>query len=69
VCGWTGAHPLPTLLLFYWHGDLRDVLALESEVARAIAKQIQAELTPEETARLSTPPQVDPGDARWWFSS
>jgi serine/threonine protein kinase/tetratricopeptide (TPR) repeat protein len=40
--------------------DLRDVLALESEVARAIAKQIQAELTPEETARLSTPPQVDP---------
>jgi TolB-like protein/DNA-binding winged helix-turn-helix (wHTH) protein/Tfp pilus assembly protein PilF len=40
--------------------DLRDVLALESEVARSIAKRIQAELTPEEQARLAAPVQVDP---------
>ena len=40
--------------------DLRDVLVLESEVARAIAKQIQAELTPAEQMRLSSASQVDP---------
>jgi TolB-like protein/Tfp pilus assembly protein PilF len=40
--------------------DLRDVLVLESEVARAIAKQIQAELTPAEQMRLNSPSQVDP---------
>src|SRR5215472_16659489 len=40
--------------------DLRDVLVLESEVARAIARQIQAELTPAEQMRLSSSSQVDP---------
>src|SRR5215469_5265480 len=40
--------------------DLRDVLVLESDVARAIAKQIQAELTPAEQMRLNSPSQVDP---------
>jgi len=40
--------------------DLRDVLVLESEVARAIAKQIQAELSPAEQMRLNSSSQVDP---------
>jgi tetratricopeptide (TPR) repeat protein len=33
--------------------DLRDVLTLQSEVARAIAEEIQVEVTPQERARLS----------------
>jgi TolB-like protein/Tfp pilus assembly protein PilF len=40
--------------------DLRDVLILQDEVARAIAKEIQVKLTPEEHARLSSSPTVDP---------
>ncbi|HQT95546.1 MAG TPA: protein kinase [Thermoanaerobaculaceae bacterium] len=33
--------------------DLRDVLTLQSEVARAIAEEIQVEVTPQERARLA----------------
>jgi serine/threonine protein kinase/Tfp pilus assembly protein PilF len=40
--------------------DLRDVLALQSEVARAIADEVQAKLTPQERARLARPRRVDP---------
>lgn len=40
--------------------DLRDVLTLESEVAKAIAQQVKAELSPEEQVRLSGSAQVDP---------
>ena len=40
--------------------DLRDILALHQEVARAIAKQVRATLTPEEEARLASAPQVNP---------
>jgi TolB-like protein/Tfp pilus assembly protein PilF len=44
-----------------YDGDLRDVLSLETEVARAVAKQVQAELTPDEQKRVATvAPQVDP---------
>ncbi|MCH7491323.1 MAG: protein kinase [Gemmatimonadetes bacterium] len=43
-----------------YDGDLGDVLRLHSEVARAIARAIEAELTPEETERLSTVRRVDP---------
>jgi TolB-like protein/DNA-binding winged helix-turn-helix (wHTH) protein len=39
--------------------DLRDVLALQREVAAAIAKQVKATLTPQEDARLSRVPQVN----------
>jgi serine/threonine protein kinase/Flp pilus assembly protein TadD len=38
----------------------RNVLALESEVAQAIAHEIQVQLTPEEKARFATPRPVDP---------
>lgn len=40
--------------------DLRDVIALQNEVARTIAQQIQVELTPEEHASLSAARPVDP---------
>jgi len=40
--------------------DLRDVLALQSEVARAVAREIQVKLTPLEQAQLARSRQVDP---------
>ena len=40
--------------------DLRDVLALHSEVARAIAKEIRIVLTAEEADRLANVREVDP---------
>jgi TolB-like protein/Tfp pilus assembly protein PilF len=39
--------------------DLRDVLALQSEVARAIAHEIQIKITPDEQARLSSAQPVN----------
>ena len=40
--------------------DLRDVIALQNDVARAITQQIQVELSPEEHATLSTSHTIDP---------
>jgi TolB-like protein/DNA-binding winged helix-turn-helix (wHTH) protein/cytochrome c-type biogenesis protein CcmH/NrfG len=40
--------------------DIRDVLALQSDVASAIAMQVKAQITSAETARLSTVRQTDP---------
>ncbi len=40
--------------------DLRDVLALQSEVARAIARQIEITVTPEQEARLTVTRPVNP---------
>jgi TolB-like protein len=40
--------------------DIRDVLTLQSEVARAIAEQIRINLTPDEESRLAKRRQVDP---------
>ncbi len=40
--------------------DLRDVLALQSDVAQAIARQIQVKLTPHERANLAHARTVDP---------
>jgi len=40
--------------------DLSDVLALQSEVARAIADEVQAKLTPQERARLARARPVNP---------
>ena len=40
--------------------DLRDILALQSEVARAIAKEIKITLTPQEEALLASARPVDP---------
>ena len=40
--------------------NLSDVIALQNDVARSIAEQIQAQLTPEEHVRLSASHPVDP---------
>lgn len=40
--------------------DKRDILAIYSDVARAIAEGIQIELTPAEAALLASAPKVDP---------
>ena len=40
--------------------DIRDVLTLQSEVARAIAEQVRVKLTPDEESRLAQRRQVDP---------
>ena len=40
--------------------ELRDVLALQSDVAQAIARQIRVKLTDQEKARLTSPRTVNP---------
>ena len=40
--------------------DLRDVLSLQSDVSRAVARAVAAALTPEERERLSSAKPVDP---------
>jgi len=40
--------------------DLGDVLSLQSEVARAIAEQVRAQITPEQQAKLRSPRPVNP---------
>jgi TolB-like protein len=40
--------------------DLRDILALQAELARAIANEIQIKLTPAEQIQLARVPEVDP---------
>lgn len=41
--------------------DMQDILALQSEVANAIASEIQIKLTPQERTQLTRIRQVDPG--------
>lgn len=43
-----------------YEGDVRDVLTLQDEVARAIAEQVDVTLTPQERSRLSNARKVDP---------
>jgi serine/threonine protein kinase/tetratricopeptide (TPR) repeat protein len=40
--------------------EFADILALQSEVARAIAGEIQVSITPQEVARLARPVAIDP---------
>jgi TolB-like protein len=40
--------------------DARNVIALQSDVARAVAREVRAELTPAAKARLSATPEVNP---------
>jgi eukaryotic-like serine/threonine-protein kinase len=40
--------------------ELKDVLALQAEVARAVAAEVQAAITPQEAARLGSARPVDP---------
>src|SRR4029077_7658721 len=39
--------------------DLADVFAIQSEIAKAIADQLQAELSPSEKAAIEKPPTAD----------
>jgi TolB-like protein/DNA-binding winged helix-turn-helix (wHTH) protein len=54
--------------------DLRDVLALQSQVASAIAREIRVQLTPQEKQRLAQSRQVDPeaylaySYGRYWWN-
>ena len=43
-----------------YEGDIRSVMDLQSRVARAIADEVQVQLTPEEHARLANNRSVDP---------
>jgi serine/threonine protein kinase/tetratricopeptide (TPR) repeat protein len=43
-----------------YEGDVRDVLALQSDVARAIANEVQIQLSPQERSRLGRSRPVDP---------
>src|SRR5207237_3030617 len=47
--------------------DLRDVLALQSTIAREISDEIRVKMTPQQTARLAKPRVVNPEalDAYW----
>ena len=40
--------------------DLRDILALQGEIARAIARKVEIELTPQQQARLEGGRRIDP---------
>ena len=44
--------------------DLRDVLALQTELARTIASEIHVALTPEDTQRLASARKVNPRSLR-----
>ena len=54
-----------------YDGNLRNVLAMQKQVARAIVEEIQVTVTPQEAKRLSTAPTVDPAAydawAKGWF--
>ena len=54
------AAPARHLWAHTYERELRDVLVLHSEVAQAIVREIEAELTPQEEARLVTARDVDP---------
>jgi eukaryotic-like serine/threonine-protein kinase len=43
-----------------YEGDLKDVLKLESEVAQAIAREINVNIAPETEKKLNAPQQVNP---------
>jgi TolB-like protein/Tfp pilus assembly protein PilF len=55
-----GAVPERHLWARSYERDLRDVLALQSEVAQAIAREVRVKLTPQEQTRLTTASPVNP---------
>lgn len=68
---WSGNHVRITAQLIHaptdthlwadsFEGDLRDVLAVQSEVARAIVTQVRVSVTPEERERLARTRPVNP---------
>jgi TolB-like protein/tetratricopeptide (TPR) repeat protein len=55
-----GAVPERHLWARSYERDLRDVLALQGEVAQGIAREVQVKLTPQEQTRLATARTVNP---------
>jgi TolB-like protein/Tfp pilus assembly protein PilF len=49
--------------------DFRDILSLQSEIARHVAGQVSIILTPEERARLGSAPQVNPEAHEWYLKA
>jgi serine/threonine protein kinase/Tfp pilus assembly protein PilF len=43
-----------------YEGEMADMLRLEADVAQSIAREIRAQLTPEESARISKARRIDP---------
>jgi TolB-like protein/DNA-binding winged helix-turn-helix (wHTH) protein len=54
------ADPERTLWSESYERDLKEILALQNELARAIAREVHAKLTPGEQQRLATARPVDP---------
>lgn len=54
------ASPESQLWANEYSGNIRDVMGLEDDIARAIANEIQVKLTPEERTRLMSAHPVDP---------
>ncbi|HXH48542.1 MAG TPA: winged helix-turn-helix domain-containing protein [Terriglobia bacterium] len=55
-----GTNPERQLWAATYQRDLRDVLALQSDVALVIANHVQAELTPRERTQMAAPHPVNP---------
>jgi TolB-like protein/tetratricopeptide (TPR) repeat protein len=49
--------------------DLRDILSLQSEIARQVANQVRIILTPEERARMGSARQVSPEAHEWYLKA
>ena len=47
--------------------DFRDILSLQSEIARQVANQVRIILTPEELARLGSARQINPEAHDWYL--
>ena len=43
-----------------YHGEMRDILVLQSNIASAIATKVRARIAPSDSVKLSQPHQVDP---------
>jgi serine/threonine protein kinase/TolB-like protein/Flp pilus assembly protein TadD len=62
-----GAVPERHLWARSYERDLRDVLALQGEVAQAIAREVQVKLTPQEQTRLASARPVNPEVYDLWL--
>jgi TolB-like protein/tRNA A-37 threonylcarbamoyl transferase component Bud32 len=62
-----GAVPERHLWARNYERDLRDVLSLQSEIAQAIAREVQVKLTPQEQTRLATARPVNPEVYDLWL--
>lgn len=49
--------------------DFRDILSLQSEIARQVANEVRIILTPEERARLGSARQVNPEAHEWYLKA